>query len=331
MLLVGYPGSAKTGSLVSLINAGYKLRILDFDGNIDPILRFAASDKLANVDIVTLQDEFRDGVSTVEVAGKPKAFSDAFKYMNNWRYKDQQTGEDIDLGKSKDWGPDTVLVLDSLTAMGMAAMNRARNLSGRTIQNTRDTDWGVAIAEQSAFIKAITSTRHNFHVVVIAHLKMVGPQGVRKEDEEITQKFKKEQAELISTRLYPSALGRAYPQEIGRDFPIIVLSENKVLPNGHVKRILQTVPREELDLKVPLPALPKDLRADEDGLLRLFEALSGPKEDQFARADAFYASIAAKAAERTEAAVAAGAVLKVDNTEAKAELKKTPFIAKTAV
>ena len=39
IMLLGFPGSGKTGSLAPLANAGFKLRILDFDGNLDPMLR----------------------------------------------------------------------------------------------------------------------------------------------------------------------------------------------------------------------------------------------------------------------------------------------------
>src|ERR1700692_1276245 len=35
IMVVGYPGTAKTGSLASLLNAGFKIRMLDYDGNIE--------------------------------------------------------------------------------------------------------------------------------------------------------------------------------------------------------------------------------------------------------------------------------------------------------
>ena len=125
MLLVGYPGSGKTGSLVSLLNAGFKMRVLDFDGNLEPVFTFAQRDKLANLDILQLKgaDAVKMGSHVIEANGVPHAFADAVRAMDRWTYKRGE--ETIDLGSSKDWGPDTVVVLDSLTSMGEAALLRA--------------------------------------------------------------------------------------------------------------------------------------------------------------------------------------------------------------
>ena len=54
LLLIGDAKSGKTGSLVSLVQAGYKLRILDFDNLLD-ILKYLilrdCPDKIDNVEV----------------------------------------------------------------------------------------------------------------------------------------------------------------------------------------------------------------------------------------------------------------------------------------
>ena len=75
LLLIGDAKSGKTGSLVSLVKAGYKLRILDFDNLLD-ILKFKVMeecpDKLDNVEFVTVRDAYKAGASGSQIDGKPK-------------------------------------------------------------------------------------------------------------------------------------------------------------------------------------------------------------------------------------------------------------------
>ena len=62
LLLMGDSGTAKTGSLVSLVKEGYKLRILDFDNGLDALrhqIMAQCPDKIAAVDFVTLRDKLR--------------------------------------------------------------------------------------------------------------------------------------------------------------------------------------------------------------------------------------------------------------------------------
>lgn len=272
-MLTGYPGAGKTGALACLANAGFKLRILDYDGNLEPLLQYTRPECLHNIDIISLEDELRGGLKTMETVGLPTAFADGLKAMDRWRYKDPVTGEDVDLGKSKEWGPDHVVVLDSLTAMGKASMRRVEAMTNKTPLNRTDGTWGTAMAEQDAFIEKLTSSRNRFHVIVTAHLKMIGPKDLRQGDSDLTKEIKERQAELVPTRLFPSALGRALPPEIGGHFPTLLLVECEH-KGSKTRRVIRTLPRPELDVKVPAPNLPSELDI-EDGLLRIFDKLTG--------------------------------------------------------
>lgn len=282
MMIVGYPGTAKTGMIASLANVGYKIRMIDFDGNSQSLLTYTDKDKLANIDIVYIEDKMRNGERFIETLGIPTAFKRGLDLMDEWKYKEPD-GTEINLGKSKDWGCDTVLVLDSITTMGLASFRRQQSLSNKTPLNTTEQVWGLAMAQQEAFIEKLTSEVNNFHVIVLAHLKIVGPKDLRKEDDDITKAIKSELQELIPNRLFPSALGKALPPVIGGHFPILIEATNEFKATG-MRRIIRTIPRPELDLKLP-SKLSFDKADVSDGLKRIFAELApsleacGSKED----------------------------------------------------
>lgn len=269
-MLVGYPGAGKTGSLACLLNAGYKIRFLDFDGNLEPLLLHADKDKLDNLDVIHFEDKMRVGQAFHEPIGIPTAFSNALKMMDRWTY--QEGDKTVDLGASDEWGLDTIVVLDSLTAMGDAAMSRVMKLMNKTKMNNTDRVWGLAMGEQHEFIKRLTRPSNRFHVLVLAHLKMIGPKDARQGDSPVTEQIKREQASIIETRLFPSALGWLLPQQIGGDFPTL-LEITASVKAGNVKRVIRTVPRPELDVKLPALLVDKELDI-KDGLLTIFRALS---------------------------------------------------------
>lgn len=275
MMIVGYPGTAKTGMIASLANAGYKIRMIDYDGNSQSLLTYTDKDKLANIDIVYLEDKMRNGERFIETTGIPTAFREGLNMMDNWKYKEPD-GAEVDLGRSKDWGCDTIIVLDSITTMGLASFRRQQSLSNKTPLNTTEQVWGLAMAQQEAFIEKLTSETNNFHTIVLAHLKIVGPKDLRKEDEDITKAIKSELQELIPNRLFPSALGKALPPVIGGHFPILIEAANEFKATG-TKRIIRVVPRPELDLKLP-SKVSFDKADISDGLAKIFAELAPPLE-----------------------------------------------------
>lgn len=275
--ILGWPGGGKTGALASLANAGFKLRILDFDGKRGaPLGQYVLPECRKNVDVITVTDKLRGGLKFIEVSGTPIAFADGVKAMDHWAYT-KPDGTKVDLGRSRDWGPDTIVVLDTGTAMGRAAKRRVVNMNNRTPLNTRDSDWGAAMEEEGSFLERLTSPENPHHVIVNYHLKMLGPREARKGDSDALKEIKEREAEIIPTRLYPSAMGsKNAPQNIGQYFTTTLLIEPKYGPGSKVKRMIHTQPRAELDLK-----LPADLTAPqpiETGMLTIFSALTGGLE-----------------------------------------------------
>lgn len=287
MMICGYPGTGKTGALAALANAGFKLRIVDFDGNMEPLLQYTRPECLKNIDIVSLEDELSDGGQYVEPKGVPTAFTRAMKLLDRWKYIDpdgepeidpktneprkNKAGEVlryIDLGRMADWGPDTVVVTDGLTSMGAAAFRRARGTVNKTPMNTTRQVWTLAINDQAAYVDKTTAGTLRCHTIMLAHLKIIGPKDVEADDDTLTKDLKKRVADIVPTRLYPSALGREYASACTGHFPIVIRAE--VSSKG--KRRLIWTPSEELDLKLPGRGVEGEVGI-EDGLLKIFRSL----------------------------------------------------------
>ena len=282
VLLIGYPGSGKTGSICALLNAGLKVRVLSYDkiGNMAPLLKFTDPKYLDNLDIVVLEDKVRSGAKLIETSGLPTAFADGFKLLDAWKYQ-ARDGSYVDLGSSKNWGPDTVVVLDGLTSQGEAAMRRALAVANRTPLNCTQAVWGHAIGDQSRFIDRLLSSDNNHHVIVLSHLKMIGPKDVERDDSDVTKEIKKQALDLVPTRLYPTALGQGLPQVVaGKGFNAVMLAE-RIVKAGKTERHITTNVGAELDVKVASLDIPPKLPID-TGMLTVFKALTGGPTQWFA-------------------------------------------------
>lgn len=291
MLLMGFPGSGKTGALASLANAGFKLRIIDLDGNPESLLQYVRPDMLDNIDIVTLEDIIEDDPrGFTNVKGVPTAFTRAMALLDHWRYRDPEgsplidpktneprrskAGEILlyrDLGRLADWGPDTILVSDGLTGLAQAAFRRARATLGKVPGNITRAVWNLGTNDIGNYINKVTDGTLRCHSIMISHLRLQGPKAEESDDSTLTKTIKQAAAEHIPTRYYPSGLTAKHNETVSGDFPYVM----RALAKGK-KRILTWQPTEEVDLKLPLSAKAAETIGElivEDGLLKVFRAL----------------------------------------------------------
>lgn len=291
-LIVGYPGAGKTGALAALANVGFKLRVLDFDGNYQSLTAFADPAALPNIDIVTLQDKMAGGAQKGLVADKaaggppayvqpegiPTAFNNALNLLTHWRYTDED-GEITDLGRPSEWGSDTVLVLDSLTAAAEASLLRAQKFHNKTPGNMTFNVWGHAVSDFMRMLKLMRALSNNYHLLCLGHIRPIGPADYLSagDDDEIKQaKLDAIKEEVIPTRLFPIGVTKPNSQELHKEFTTMLLAEQVTKPKGKV-RVLRPTSNLPIDLKVPA----KDLKSEypiETGLADIFAKLghSGP-------------------------------------------------------
>ena len=256
LLLIGDAKSGKTGSLVSLVKAGYRLRILDFDNLLD-VLKYMilneCPDKIGNVEYVSLRDKRKTTPAGSMIDGKPKAFIDGMKLLDNWKYTDD-TGTEVDLGKPADWGSDCILVIDSLSRLCDAAFDFREPLVpvGKSGERDMRAVYGDAQDAVEMLLATLTSKTFATNVIVIAHVQYM------------------EQGDG-TTKGFPQGVGQKLSPKVPQYFPSVVLYTNK---SG--KRTIQTNSTPLIDLANPAPFKMEKSYPIETGLADFFAVLREP-------------------------------------------------------
>lgn len=255
LLLIGNAKSGKTGSLVSLVKAGYKLRILDLDNLLD-ILKYMVKHEcpeyLTNVESRVLRDKRKaSGVGAV-LDGPPKAYINAVKMIDEWKYKDVD-GSEVDLGSPANWGPDCILVIDSLSRLCDAAYDWMFALNPK---NDGRAVYGDAQDHVENLLAMLTSESMTCNLIVIAHITYQDqPDGTKKG--------------------FPQGIGQKLSPKIPEYFSSVVLYTNK---NG--KRTLQTNSNPLIDLANPAPFAMQPSYPIETGLAQFFAVLRDPPKQE---------------------------------------------------
>lgn len=247
LLFIGDSSTGKTGSLASLVQAGYKLKILDFDNGI-PILKAIVKrdcpEFMDNVDVETVQDVYV-GFDQSGAKLKPnskKAFAEAIALMQKWS----------DGSTPSEWGPDTIFVCDSLTRFGTQAYEYCKGLNP-TAKEGRTWYFAAQKALES-FLATITGDDFHAHVIVISHVS-----------------YKEMQGGILKG--WPSSIGQALGPDIPTYFNSMVLAETMGM-GADAKRVIRTVPTGVIDLKIA--AAPKSIDATlplSTGMATLFQLL----------------------------------------------------------
>jgi hypothetical protein len=248
-LVVGYSGAGKTGSLFSLLEAGYTIRMMDMDNNSDSLIELCKKHNpalLEKLDIMSFRDKFRSSQAFgVEVAGQPKAFVNMLGALNKWD----------DGSVPAEWGPDTILVLDTLTSAGRSALHWAKGMNSDAKDGRQ---WYAAGGEAlKSLLEMLTSPGMKCHILVLSHVDLV----------EMPDK---------SIQGFASSIGKALGPQIPKVFPTMIAVEKKG-SGDRVKRQITTSPTAVLDLKNPkafdmLPSYPI-----ETGMADVFKVLLGTK------------------------------------------------------
>lgn len=260
LLLIGDAKTGKTGSLVSLVKAGYKLRILDYDNLLD-ILKYMVQNEcpefINNIEFVSLRDKRKTGPGGSMIDGATKAFIDGMKLMDRWKYKNPD-GTETDLGKPGEWGPDCILVLDSLSRfcdaaydfrLPLAVVDKAGNPNIQSVYGDAQDAVEMALA-------TLTSDNFETNVIVIAHIQYMDmPDGSKKG--------------------FPQGVGKALSPKIPQYFPSVVHYTNK---GG--KRTLQTNSTPLIDLANPAPFAMEPSYPIETGLAQFFAVLREPPKTE---------------------------------------------------
>jgi hypothetical protein len=254
-LYLGSPGSGKTGSLTSLVKAGYKLRIYDFDNLLGSLIQFArreCPDKLDNVMAQTFTDKMKGTSVPVMMVGgyakvlpftdgQPTAFINGLTQLNHWKTDTE------DLGSPSTWGQDTFVIIDSLTSMSESAFRYAQALN----PGGKETQVYYFTAQQliKNVISLLTSKDFDTNVLVLAHIDY-------SQNEQGLQKG------------FPRTIGSALNSVIGGYFNSIFMAETV-----GARRQIRTSGAGLIDLKNPVSFTVKEVLPLETGLADFVAAI----------------------------------------------------------
>ena len=251
LLAFGESKTGKTGSLVSLVAADYKLFILDFD-NLLGILRRQVTakcpDKIQNVHFISLIDEYKIGMKGMDYAGKPTAYLESLRLLNHWKDGDE------DFGNPAEWPDDHILVIDSLSRWCQACYNLHDQLTPKVTKSGAQYDGRAAYwdaqDDMEKQIATLTSLKtFNTNTIVIGH-------GVYSKLDDGT------------TRILPEGIGVKLSPRIPSYFSNVVYYTNK-----QDKRTIQLESNRMVNLANDA-SLTGDLPI-ETGLATIFAALRG--------------------------------------------------------
>ena len=251
MMIIGDPGSGKTGSLASLVANDYWLGIIDMDNGLESLkqqIYHRCPDKINNVEFRTLRDEARVTPTGRVIVGAAKAYTDACAMCENWKY------DNIDEGPPWKWGSNRILVIDSGTFLAQAAYDwREQMVIGKDKKYDPRTVFGDAQKSIMALMATITSERFKTNVIVITHVRYI-------EDANGVMKG------------YPNTIGVAILTMIGAYFNSIALCETQA--GG--RRTIVTASTSHIDLKNPAPFAMQPRYPLETGLADFFKVLRQP-------------------------------------------------------
>lgn len=245
VLFLGDSKSGKTTALWSLVRAGYKLRILDFDNLLDSLkekLLVECPKQLDSVEFRTLRDKYKMGVNGVVIDGAPKAAMNAMKMLNHWKY------DEVDLGDPAEWGENCILVIDSLSRLCDVVYDHHVFLAGpkadgRAVYKNAQDAVGMILAD-------LTSDTFCTNIIVICHGQFM------------------DQADGTS-KIFPQGVGQKLSPKIPQYFPVYIR-----LKNLAGKRTLQLESDVMIDLAMPSKMKEKAIPAEE-GLAQIFQILRG--------------------------------------------------------
>ena len=240
LIYIGDSSSGKTGSLVSLVAAGYHLRILDMDNGLDALVHFTREqcpENLANVEFETIRDKYV-GSRAGPICRAPKAFTEALDLLTRWAEIED---------------PNSIVVIDSGSAFGKAGFEWAKGMN----PVAKDPRHGY-LAAQSAFentIAMLTSEAFRHNVIFISHVNY----------KEVTEGV---------TKGHVNAVGSALGPIIPRYFNTMVLAETSG-SGKNTRRKIKTMPTGVIDLKNPTPGKIENELPLETGMAEIFKQLKG--------------------------------------------------------
>jgi len=213
-----------------------------------------------------------------------QTFTDRMKAINNrlipiqavaWQNAVNAFSKWPDGGNAETWGPKDVIVVDSLTFAGKAAMRYIQQLNARLSVAPQIQDYWDAQRLVESMCATLYDPSVRCNVVVLSHIREVG-----KSEQKIITDAKGNQRTVTVTEegskkgYAETGTGTALSPSIGRYFNAVLLVN--IMGSGlSVRREIVTQPLDNIGLKNPAPGLVKRTYPLESGLAEYFAAVRG--------------------------------------------------------
>ena len=257
ILLIGKSGAGKTGSLASLVAAGYNLRIIDTDKGIRPLQSLLTDSRYPYIKTITdkgidlnqavryisidtsmkLQNtkkrigDNKFSVETLLAPNDARAWGTMLDALDNWREGD------VSLGSVRTWTANDILVFDSFSTLAKCAYYFSQSLNGRLGARDNGFDYqrdiGEAQSQLTRLLELLYDSGVPCNVIVISHITWVDDsRGIANRPDGTNA--------LSAPDGYPSAIGRALSPQMGKYFnDVYIVSSSGT--GASVKRAISTV------------------------------------------------------------------------------------------
>lgn len=277
LINLGYSGTGKSTLNVSLgvpnIVPGWEaleLRILDFDGKFEEVVREGLSSFLknkkitqethdlaltTNYDICLCRENTgivrakrgRDMVDVVGVVGKATAWNTAIRQLKTWN--------------TSGWSDKQVLIVDSFTYACDAIVNYCQDLNNKLNQPLEWRDYQAPQQIIQSFLTQLADVPTN--VIMLGHQE---PMDIYRKLDEKDDKTGEPKEEIMETLVVPTSIGKAGRFKIPAQFNhMLVTAEN----DARIRR-LWTVPKAGVMTKTPFYARAKEWYPLDTGMCEYF-------------------------------------------------------------
>lgn len=279
ILYLGYSGEGKSTSVVPLgipgylDNPGYELRILDFDGKAEEVIRSTLARFLKGNIITQAQHDkaltenydvcpcleatgivsVREGKRTIKklgIEGTATAWNTAVRQLEKW---------------GSTFSDKTILVVDSFTYAARAITNFSQELNGKLNQTLEWRDYQSP--QQTAETLMVLCADLNSHVVVCAHQD---PLEMYKASDQIDDKTGLPAQELIDTLMVPISIGKSGRMKLPARFNHLLVASSDGKGAG-TRRYVYTEPRVGVVTKTPFYGLCEPRYALDKGMVEYFK------------------------------------------------------------
>lgn len=181
VLIIGDSGTGKTGSIATLANEGYNVRIIDLENNLNVLNSYLTDEGKKRINYVSFDPENSKTVEGINAM------------IRHWKIGSE------DLGKLTEWTNNDVLVIDSTTRLGDACLAA----TGATNKDNRTHYMTAADLFDEVTHYALANLKCN--VVMLSHVTFVEVPHAKIPD-------------TMTRRAYPATVGAKHPTRFGRGF-----------------------------------------------------------------------------------------------------------------